>query len=116
MRYNVILIALCIILVWLIGVQILMRILEDSESRPETPKESMHVKVKGYSKDTNPPTLIVESKTGKEIYLRDYDRKFDFAAQVYYNKWVCVELVNHYYGLLFIRMSKKVYSLRPIYK
>lgn len=113
MRYNVILIALCILLVWLIGLQIFMRILEESESRPDAQKETMDVKVKGYSKDTNPPTIIAETITAKEVYFKDYDRKFGFAAQVYYNKWVTVELVNHYYGILIIRMTKKVFSLKP---
>lgn len=117
MRETVILlIALCVLLVWLAGVHILMRILELAESRSESRKDKIDVRVTGYSEDSKPPTVIAETEHDTVIYLKDYDRLFKFSAQVYYNHWVRVELVDHYYGIIFIHITKKIHSLVPIYK
>ena len=116
MRYTVILVCICIFIVWLIGLQVFKRILEDNETRPEAPKMEIDVLMKGYDDKSHPPLISVTTESGDFIYLNDYDKKFEFAAQVYYNKWAHVTLVNHYYGILIIRMTKKVFSITPVYK
>ena len=116
MHYTVILICICIFIVWLIGLQVFKRILEDNESRPDAQKIELDVILKDYIGDSNPPLISAVSESGEEIYLNDYDKKFEFAAQVYYNKWAHITLVNHYYGFLIIRITKKVFTITPVYK
>jgi hypothetical protein len=117
LHYDVIMFdAIGVFIVWILIVNILRCILERIENNPNTEKQFMIVKIEGYLKDTHPPTLIVESKQRTTLYLNDYNRAFEFASQVYYNKWVRVEIVNHYTGILLIHITKTVYSLSPVYE
>lgn len=115
MRYTVILVCVCVFIVWLIGIQIFIRILEDYETRKMSSKHGFTVRITDYDSKHKPPLISAVAESGDIIYLKDYDKKFEFSAQVYYNKWVYVTLVNHYYGLLLIRVESKVCSVIPTY-
>lgn len=115
MRYTVILVCVCVFIVWLIGIQIFIRILEDYETRKMSSKRSFNVKIKDYYSKHNPPLISAVTESGDIVFLKDYDKKFEFSAQVYYNKWIYVTMVNHYYGFLLIRVESKVSSMLPIY-
>lgn len=119
MHQNVILIALCIIfLIWILAVNIFKCVSEWIENRPETPKEQSVVIIKDYIKDSRPRAILVDALINNRLermYLYDYDKSFEFASQVYYNKWVSVELSYHYYGILLIHITKKVYSMNAAY-
>jgi hypothetical protein len=78
-------------------------------------KHGFNVKIKDYDSKHKPPLIGAVTESGDIIYLKDYDKKFEFSAQVYYNKWVYATLVNHYYGILLIRVESKVYSMIPTY-
>ena len=115
MRYTVILVCVCVFIVWLTGIQIFIRILEDYETRIMSSNRYFNVKIKDYNDKHRPPLISAEAKSGDIIYLKDYDKKFEFTAQVYYNKWVYVTMANHYYGILIIRVDGKIHSITPYY-
>lgn len=116
MHSDVIIFCVCFFVIWLIGLQVFVYLLERYETRPDTPKTEIDVKVAGYDALMHPPLLRATTESGEIIFLNDYDKKFEFAAQVYYNRWTRITLVNHYYGVLIIRITKKVHSVVPVYK
>ena len=82
------------------------------EETSNTPKQFIKVKLFTYCDDVKPPIITGQVVIGDfAIAVVDYDEYYREFVLDSIDRMVKIEFINYYYGIFWIRVRRKIYSI-----